>query len=94
LLLLRCTTDHTHNPATRTRNKFRNRARNRSRAGAFRRWLIDTYGHERLASGTGILDVAGGKGELAWELSCLSGLRATLVDPRKPELERYLRKLK
>lgn len=46
----------------------RNRIRNGSKCSTFRRWLIDSYGWGLLRSGSGILDIAGGKGELAFEL--------------------------
>lgn len=35
----------------------RSKARNRSKAGDFRRWLLETFGKEVLSSGTGVLDV-------------------------------------
>ena len=35
-----------------------------------------------MGSGTGVLDVAGGKGELAWELQVLNNINSTIVDPR------------
>jgi len=35
-----------------------------------------------LRRGSGALDVAGGKGELSFELVNLSGIPSTLVDPR------------
>mmetsp|Transcript_76482 Transcript_76482/g.224461 ORF Transcript_76482/g.224461 Transcript_76482/m.224461 type:complete len:439 (+) Transcript_76482:38-1354(+) len=52
------------------------------RAGVFRRWLLSEFGTEELARGTGVLDVAGGKGELGFELLNLSDVPCTVVDPR------------
>ena len=51
------------------------------RAEVFAKWLVDTYGLERLQSGGGVLDVAGGKGDLASELHARHGVRCTVVDP-------------
>lgn len=36
-----------------------------------------------------MLDVAGGKGELAFELSAINGIPATTVDPRPPQLDTF-----
>ena len=44
------------------------------------RFLLDTYGRELLSSGSGVLDIAGGKGELAFELVNLNNIRATVVN--------------
>ena len=65
------------------------RVRNKSRAFAFRRFLIDTFGSELLQQGTGVLDVAGGKGELSFELVNLNGIPTTVVDPRVSDLQEY-----
>lgn len=48
--------------------------------------MLDTFGRERLASGSGVLDIAGGKGELAFELLNLNGIPATVVEPRALKL--------
>ena len=56
-----------------------------------RRWcrfLIDTFGRELLSEGSGVLDVAGGKGELSFELLNLNGIKATVVEPRALQLWR------
>ncbi|KAK3280912.1 hypothetical protein CYMTET_11271 [Cymbomonas tetramitiformis] len=62
------------------------------RQGHLRRFLLDTFGPERLQSGSGVLDVAGGKGELAFELLNLHGVRATVVEPRPLRLDSVVRR--
>jgi len=52
------------------------------------RFLIDTFGRELLSSGSGVLDVAGGKGELSFELINLNAIPATVVEPRALQLWR------
>ena len=52
------------------------------------RFLIDTFGRELLNQGSGVLDVAGGKGELSFELVNLNGIQATVVEPRALQLWR------
>jgi len=71
----------------------RSKLRNSSKVGSFRRWLLDHFSLDELAAGTGILDIAGGKGELAFELANLNKLPTTVVDPRPLELSSYRRKL-
>jgi hypothetical protein len=66
--------------------------RKSGKASIFRRWLIDTFGLALLSSGSGILDVAGGKGELAFELVNLNRIPTTVVDPRPLDLSSYRRK--
>ncbi len=39
--------------------------------------------------GNGVMDVAGGKGELAFQLLNLSGIPATVIDPRPLDIARY-----
>jgi len=46
----------------------------------FAHWLVETYGKERLCVGSGVLDVAGGNGEISRTLHRL-GVPSTLVDP-------------
>ena len=60
----------------------------------FRRWVLETFGHAFLCSGAGVLDVAGGKGELAFELRNVSGVPVTVVDPRPMRLDAYVRKFR
>eukprot|EP01088_Endostelium_zonatum_P013261 TRINITY_DN2770_c0_g1_i1.p1 TRINITY_DN2770_c0_g1~~TRINITY_DN2770_c0_g1_i1.p1 ORF type:complete len:421 (-),score=126.31 TRINITY_DN2770_c0_g1_i1:133-1263(-) len=70
----------------------RNRIRNDSKAGCFRRWLLDKIGAEYLNSNGGILDVAGGKGELSFELVNLNNITCTVIDPREMILEKLKKK--
>lgn len=46
----------------------------------FAHWLVDTYGVEALSKGSGVLDVAGGNGEISNTLHKL-GVPSTLLDP-------------
>jgi len=72
----------------------RKRPRNKGRAGEFRRWLIDTFGVDLLRSGSGILDIAGGKGEISFELENLNHCKSTIIDPRNYiDFSRFKKKL-
>ena len=51
------------------------------RAAAFRRFLISTFGRAEMASGSGVLDVCGGQGGLAFELLNLHDVPVTVIDP-------------
>mmetsp|Transcript_15200 Transcript_15200/g.47237 ORF Transcript_15200/g.47237 Transcript_15200/m.47237 type:complete len:315 (+) Transcript_15200:38-982(+) len=64
------------------------------RAGVFRRWLLNEFGVEELAKGTGVLDVAGGKGELSFELLNLNEIPSTVVDPRDLALGEFEEKFR
>ena len=75
------------NQGVRRVSRFANRRpmQNAERAGVFRRWLCDTFSVELLRSGSGVLDVAGGHGSLAFELVNLDDVPCTIVDPRPVE---------
>ncbi|KAL3945294.1 MAG: hypothetical protein SGBAC_000642 [Bacillariaceae sp.] len=51
------------------------------RARLFAAWLLKTYDVEELKKGTGVLDIAGGKGKLSIELSLQGMIPCTIVDP-------------
>jgi hypothetical protein len=63
----------------------RRAAHDDERAGIFRRFLLSQYGAETLCSGSGVLDVAGGHGSLAFELVNIDGVPCTVIDPRPIE---------
>jgi len=77
----------------RTGRRFRRRILNDGRAAALRRWVLSVFGDTYLRTGSGILDVAGGKGEVAFEFENLNGIPTCVVDPRALELHRFNRKL-
>lgn len=47
-----------------------------------------------MARGSGILDIGGGRGELAFELLNLNNIRAIIVDPRPGSLSKQAKWLK
>ena len=51
------------------------------RAARFAKWLVDMYGLEQLSCGSGVLDIAGGRGDLAFQLCCRYGVPCTVIDP-------------
>ena len=51
------------------------------RARIFAQWLLDTYGASSLQQGSGVLDVAGGKGNLSIELATMGQVPCTVIDP-------------
>ena len=53
---------------------------------------MDNFGVERLRAGSGVLDIAGGKGELAWELVNLNLIPSVVLEPRLLELQSVERK--
>lgn len=62
------------------------------RAGFFARFLIDTFGRAALTAGSGVVDVAGGRGMLSFELSA-EAIPCCLVDERRhAEPDRKMRK--
>ncbi|KAL7521550.1 hypothetical protein ACHAWX_006228 [Stephanocyclus meneghinianus] len=63
--------------------------RNQHKNSVFRIFLMQTYGMEYMTQTKGaIIDAAGGKGELAWELLNLTGAKdCVVIDPRPMNLE-------
>lgn len=62
------------------------------RASKFANWLRATFGVEVLNSGSGVLDVAGGRGDVSFELFTKQGIRSTLVEPRARKLNKHQHK--
>eukprot|EP00898_Chlorokybus_atmophyticus_P001998 jgi/Chlat1/279/Chrsp1S03056 len=59
------------------------------RAKIFCSWLLDRFGGvERLSQGSGILDVAGGRGNVGFELCTRNGVPCTTIDPREQKFNR------
>ncbi|KAG0223217.1 hypothetical protein BGW41_005682 [Actinomortierella wolfii] len=54
----------------------------RERSLHFAKWLIDTFSRDFLASGRGVLDIAGGRGDLSFELQTRQGIPSTIIDPK------------
>ena len=67
-------------------------ARHGARHSEFAAWLVATFGAEALRAGVGVLDIAGGRGGVAFELSCRRGIPTTLVEPRDLQLDRRARR--
>ncbi|KAG7380814.1 hypothetical protein PHYBOEH_011295 [Phytophthora boehmeriae] len=68
------------------------------RAQIFVEWLVETFGADFLSSGKGVVDVAGGRGSVSFELWNKRHLPCTLIDPRPMKLSKmqhkYLKKQK
>ena len=77
----------------RSWRKGQRKVKNGSRAASFCRWLLAVYGEELLASGSGVVDVAGGRGELAFQLHCLRNIPTTVIDPRPLKLHTNLSRI-
>ena len=75
-------------------DRYRRPVSNDGRVGVLRRWLVRTFGTEYLDSGSGVLVVADGKGELAFELVNLNNTKATVYDPRSLILDSFVRKIR
>ena len=60
----------------------------------FARWLVETFGVDRLVGPNreGVADVAGGRGMLALELALEHGVPAVVVEPKKMRLNKSYRK--
>lgn len=51
------------------------------RHAAFAAWLVETFGAAALCKGSGMVDIAGGAGELAAEVHARTGATVTVIDP-------------
>ena len=75
--------------AKRTRRRKAHGQGKQQRAARMVDLLVEVMGHARLAaSPVGVLDVAGGAGGVAFELSVRRGIPCTVVDPRAVRLSR------
>ena len=63
-----------------------------ARAVKFAEWLRGKFGDDVLNAGTGILDVAGGRGDISFELFTKQGIKSTLVEPRARKLNKQQHK--
>ncbi|TFJ85530.1 hypothetical protein NSK_003040 [Nannochloropsis salina CCMP1776] len=73
-----------HSPEDKSKKAFR--------AILFADWLVKTYGRERLAAGSGVVDVAGGKGDVSCRLWGKHQIRCTIVDPRETQYRKKVRR--
>jgi hypothetical protein len=62
------------------------------RAQRFALFLLEKFGAEVLNAGTGVLDVAGGRGDVSFELHTKLGIKSTLVEPRERKLNKQQHK--
>lgn len=58
------------------------------RADVFVEWLVAKFGDELIRAGTGVLDVAGGRGCVSFELMTKRNIPCTLIDPRPIKLNK------
>lgn len=70
----------------------RRKVRNTGRAWVLIKFVLETFGVETLQQGAGVLDVAGGLGQVGFQLLNLCGVETAVVDPRKPNLVSCVRK--
>jgi hypothetical protein len=70
-------------PAPKLKNKGWKRLKKDRRAAKFVNFLVDEFGYDVLNSTeVGVLDVAGGKGEVSFELGVRRGIASVVIDPR------------
>lgn len=77
--------DHHHSSEHGSGGAF---APKRLRAKMFCDFLVETFGADVLSRGRGVIDVAGGRGEISFELYSRRGIPSTCVDPRPGKLSR------
>lgn len=59
-----------------------------ARARLFVEFMLSTFGEAQLSGGTGVIDVAGGRGGVAFELHVKRHITCTLIDPRPMKLDK------
>merc|ERR1719219_351355 len=72
----------------RTKSGPRKRSKN-SRYSCLRTFLLRTFGEDLMKTGSGVLDIAGGKGQLSYELLNLNDVPTTLMDPCEPDSRHF-----
>ncbi|ORX44335.1 hypothetical protein BCR36DRAFT_359825 [Piromyces finnis] len=58
------------------------------RACVFANWLVEHFGKDYLNSGSGVLDIAGGRGATSFELTIKHKVHSTLLEPRPAKLDK------
>ena len=79
--------------AKRQKRNIRKRAK-RHRATEFTTWLLQCFGADALRAGAGVLDVAGGKGKVSYDLVMRRSIPCTVVDPRAVQLSVHTSRLR
>ena len=52
--------------------------------------MLDTFGgKEGLSKGSGVLDIAGGRGNIMFELTTKRNIPCTLIDPRTRRFNKF-----
>jgi len=72
-------------------SKWKSRGRNGNRAPRLSEWILDKFDLSRL-QGQGVVDIAGGGGELAFHLQSIHCIPCVVVDPRPMTLKRHLKR--
>ncbi|OUM62796.1 hypothetical protein PIROE2DRAFT_61668 [Piromyces sp. E2] len=58
------------------------------RAHVFANWLVEHFGKDFLNLGSGVLDIAGGRGATSFELTINHKVHSTLLEPRPAKLDK------
>jgi hypothetical protein len=74
-------------------HEFTTAAEKGQRAILLAKWIVDTFGKEKLNAGSGVIDVGGGRGGLTFELQVIHGVKVTLIDTRPFKLTRRQHKI-
>eukprot|EP01117_Protostelium_nocturnum_P006509 TRINITY_DN2346_c0_g1_i1.p1 TRINITY_DN2346_c0_g1~~TRINITY_DN2346_c0_g1_i1.p1 ORF type:complete len:410 (+),score=82.83 TRINITY_DN2346_c0_g1_i1:147-1376(+) len=71
-----------------------NEAPSSHRSRIFARWLVNVFGKDALRRGTGVMDIAAGKGDVSSFLSGVYGIPCTMVEPNERKISKsYQRKI-